>query len=182
MHPRIAERVPCFCVPLAALWCASCAPIDNDRLTVGGVAAAPALTADGTVDAPLTPAEGPSLTSVSRGDWPAETIAVPIDPVEHHPAYTAPQPRYSRSTLRQRGGYPTEQSVADLGADANAQVWEMLAGPVWGAMDIVLFIPRAIGEGPGATTRSPSGTMHTRYPGAPAPSASAEAPGSPVTP
>lgn len=155
---------------LGLIAASGCATIDNDRLTVAGDSLPVVAGAEGHEAAPLQQATGPSVTSVDRTHWPEHEIVVWQDGVRHHPHFTSDQPRYAKATARQRGAYPTAESALELGADPGAQVWEGFAGPVWGGMDVVLFLPRAIAiGGPGALVASPDATYSRAPNGAPAP-------------
>ncbi|HVZ94712.1 MAG TPA: hypothetical protein VG797_09400 [Phycisphaerales bacterium] len=134
---------------------AGCAPINNDRLTVGGHNLTPSLSPPPVPHETVASDSSPSLTTIDRSDWEPTHFLVPVEVVEHHPHYTELEPRYARATPRQRDEFPTTDSAFDLGADPGAQVWEMLSGPFWGAFDVVAFIPRAVIEPPGSVVTSP---------------------------
>lgn len=147
-----------------------CATIDNDRLTVAGDSLPVVAGAEGHEAAPLEQATGPSVTGVDRSHWPEHEIVVWQDGVRHHPHFTSEQPRFAKATARQRGAYPTAESALELGANPGAQVWEGFAAPVWGGMDVVLFLPRAVAiGGPGAMVASPDATYSRAPNGALAP-------------
>lgn len=168
--PR-ARMLPFLTVSVCLIGClgAGCATVDNDRLTVADQPLPVTEDAEGRGAPPLKEATGPSVTGVDRSNWPEQEIVVWQDGVRHHPRFTTNQPRYANATARQRGAYPTAESALELGDDGGAQFWEGFAGPFYGGMDVLLFIPRAIAYGgPGSIVASPDDT-YARAPGASAP-------------
>jgi hypothetical protein len=124
---------------------AGCAKIDNDRLTVGPENVS---SLSGPQDAQrLTPARGPSITSIGREDWEPVTITVWTDGVQHNDHLTDGGPHYTRAAARQRAESPTVDSSHELGLGGGAQAVEGLAAPFRAAWDVVMFLPRGIAAG-----------------------------------
>lgn len=164
-HPTAIARTV---LTVACISAAGCQAVDNDRLTIAGEPLPVVADSEGHASAPLTEATGPSLTGVDRSNWPEDEIVVWQDGVRHHPHYTSNSPHYANATARQRGEYPTFESSLELGGDGGAQFWEAFSAPVWGGMDVVLFLPRAVMRGPGSIVASPDAT-YARGNGASAP-------------
>lgn len=140
---------------LGAMALGGCSQVNNSRLEVAGDLL-PAVRPESMTATPLVKAQGPSLTGVDRSHWDELLYIVPQDGAHHHPRFTTLQPRYADAIPRQRGEHPTAHSALDLSADHGGQFWEALSAPVWGAADVVLFIPRALAVGgPGAIVASP---------------------------
>lgn len=127
-----------------------CARVNRDRLTVGGEALPTMTIAERPAEA-----TSPSLIAGSRDHWAGHTIVVAVDGTEHQPTYTRLRPRYVESP-RTMGVHPTSDSSLDLGSPVGPQVWEGFAAPFHAGLDVVMFIPRAIGAAPWSQTVSPS--------------------------
>jgi len=136
----------------------------NDGLSVADRVALEALS-PGAAQQPFPkprPAAGdaPSLRadSLDRAHWAVRPILVPIDGTAHQPTY-ATGPSYARSTPRQRGEFPTLDSVLDLGdrESAWAEVYEGFAWPFWAGVDLALMPARMVMHEPWSTVQSPTG-------------------------
>jgi len=150
-----------MCGSLAMAACsfaaAGCAHLDNDRLSLGSGEHLVNI-ADIAAPAPMPPASGASLSGMDRSHWEERVFLVPADPVSHRPHYTSLGPAFTDSTPRQQARAPSVRDALDLDADRGAQCAEALAGPFAAALDIILFLPRAVQQPPGSITASPQST------------------------
>jgi hypothetical protein len=142
-------------IALLALTCAGCQSIDNDRLTIGDHVPPTFLPADQRAAERLTPATGPSLTGVDRGNWGSGQIVVATDGVQHHPRWTAARPAYTKSP-RTAGLHPTTETALTIDRANGAEVAEAAAAPFHAATDVIMLIPRMFSHGPGAVRVSPA--------------------------
>ncbi len=119
-------------------------------------------------DQAATPA-APSLTGIERNNWDITIVSVPNDRAEHQPIYTRSLFE-NDAVARNRGLYPTALSVNQISDETSqdAQVLEAAEAPFAAAVDIILFIPRAVMNPPWQTVR----TGFEPYRRAPAPRAS----------
>jgi hypothetical protein len=85
-----------------------------------------------------------TLLTMDRSNWVSTTVYVPISGVEHQPHYTGLYPLLSTETARQRGEFPTADNSMETTTDHSTQrqFGDGIAAPVYGALDILLFIPR----------------------------------------
>ncbi|MHC4947718.1 MAG: hypothetical protein ACYTG1_05590 [Planctomycetota bacterium] len=123
---------------LAALTAAAgCGKKANVEPGLLGVAPLPALGGPA-VNALDHADDGPSLTTIDRGDWPAVTMAVPIRQVEHQPTWTT---RFAADPPldRRAGVYPTALSAVESEHDAGGQVVDAGAEIVHAAWELVVM-------------------------------------------
>jgi hypothetical protein len=103
----------------------------------------------------------PSVDSLERDSWSPVAESAGFATVQHYPRYTlgGAQPRYLRSTVRQRSAFPTAVSATQTwGEDQHVMAAaEGVAGPFWAASDLVLLIPRMFFAAPWEVTTSPAG-------------------------
>jgi hypothetical protein len=99
----------------------------------------------------------PSVTSASRENWGRTVVLVPAGGVNHQPTYTRDAPHLTFQTARQRDEFPGPEHALDA-PDARSgqrQVLEAIEAPFMAALDLVLFVPRAIVTPPWKTVESP---------------------------
>lgn len=161
---RVRSRPLPAALVVAALSALSGCAAPNDGLTLADRVALEALS-PGAAQQPFPrprPAAGdaPSLRAdtLDRAHWAVRPILVPIDGTAHQPTY-ATGPSYAHSTPRQRGEFPTLDSVLDLGdrESAWAEVYEGFAWPFWAGVDLALMPARMVMQEPWSTVQSPPG-------------------------
>jgi hypothetical protein len=103
----------------------------------------------------------PSIDSLQRDGWAQVGDSAGFATVQHYPTYTlgGAQPRYLRTTVRQRSAFPTAVSATQTWAEDQhlMAAAEGVAGPFWAASDLVLMIPRMFFAEPWEVTTSPAG-------------------------
>lgn len=102
--------------------------------------------------------DGPSVTALDRSAWQERTFVVPSDGARHHPTYSSGlQPRYARDLARQRGEYPTAETVLDTWSPETrgAMIAEAAAASFWAALDIVSAPCRMVHAAPWSITVTP---------------------------
>ncbi|MBC7836085.1 MAG: hypothetical protein H7Y88_13445 [Phycisphaerales bacterium] len=139
-------------IPLALAACAG--PLNHDT-AIGDQIVLPALSPAPIDPEPAEPSQ-PSLTSLSRDNWEPQMFAVPPNTIEHQPTYSS-HARVADEMARQRGEYPTEDTAVLNSGDKSRwyQVGEAILEPFASALDIVMFIPRALVKHPWETESSP---------------------------
>lgn len=143
---------------------AGCAVEDNLRLTVGQsvpMSGLPPVMPDtregmtGSTDPDNIPGDGPSLAGLDRSNLRPAEFRVPIDGVHHHPHNTLPL-RTRSDHARQRGEFPTMESVLEQSDPSVLTLWyEFLAIPAWSVVEAVWLVPALVIDGPWETTTSP---------------------------
>lgn len=141
---------------------AGCTAPNNTRATLGESTRLSTFTPAAELPKPTTSSE--PLTSASREHWAPMVVIVPVDPVHHRPNYRV-DARCAQSQARQRGEYPTVATATELCDEDSCcgQTLEGFASPFYAALDIVLWIPRAFGQGPFTRATSPQ-TGYERSP------------------
>ena|GEM_PF-3567730 len=139
----------------------------NARPVLGGVEGVPGLVV---IPAGRPMSDSASLRSVSRVEWDARRVVVPVDGTVHGPIYRwgwTP----ARQGSRRQGLWPTPESAVRLDSGPEGElrreaVWapvEALGEVVLLALDVVLDVARGEGLGEGARRASPW-ALHKRYP------------------
>jgi len=105
----------------------------------------------------LTPATGPSLTTVDRRDWEQKTFHVPVDGTFHGPHLTSLYPAFNGTLARRNGLHPTADS-ATLDEPRTAPASEFAASTLAAATNVVMLVPRAL-----APSLRPEDVSYQRY-------------------
>ena len=142
---------------IAAGLAGGCVTPQNDRMTVGQSYRPEALS---TPRPPSEPSPSdqvvkPSVTGVSRAEWQATQVVVPVDGTVHPPTY-AKRLRDTDKTRRQRGQSPTVVSALELSNGSEEQQdWEALGNVGLAVTDVFLILPRMIFDPPSRLRVSP---------------------------
>lgn len=86
-----------------------------------------------------------SVYGLDRSNWQPTTVLTALTPTEHGQTYRS-TPLYQKSLARQRGDYPTTESVTDLMDDESRWLAaaEGMAQPGWVVFDGVLLVPHLL--------------------------------------
>ena len=120
----------------------------NDRTSIGNSVSLEAISGTSATagDPTYTPSglhdDPPSITSLDRSNWEQERFLVPVDGTAHQPTY-ATRFHFTDDTARQRGEYPTVDSVLEeTDSFSTAELAEAGAAPFIAAFDVPAFFVR----------------------------------------
>lgn len=159
----LVSAAPAALAASALLALGACAPLNRD-MGVGERVHLEAIEPDKAERAfpPVSP-KAPDERSLARNTldrsmWKARTVLIPIDGTTHRPTY-ATGPHYTSGTARQRGEFPSVDTVleGDTRASRWDEVFEGLAWPFWAGADVALMPARMIAQPPWTLTESPAG-------------------------
>ncbi|MBL8762713.1 MAG: hypothetical protein JNM07_00400 [Phycisphaerae bacterium] len=101
--------------------------------------------------------QGPSLTrGMNRDHWDVTPFRVPLDALEHQPTYVGSPLAPPDDTPRDRGDFPTDDTVLARGVPGGPlhQARDAGANILGAALDVALFGPRMVMNPPWVTTRA----------------------------